>query len=400
MTFLTIAQKDLRVLMRDRTALIFIFALPLAFTFILGFVFARSSDKPNAEALKVLVANQDAGKEGAALVESLGKVGLNVVPAGSSDVTQQVKKGEQAVGVVIPGDFSANLRAAITKMAAGESAAPVHLTVIVDPAQAQIGGMAQGAIFAATQRTTAPLFRAAALERVPQEYRKFAEQQMGNSSGRSVVALDVSSQQSAQEKLDKPSAGDNVMPGFVVYFVFFTANSVAATLLLERQEGTLRRMLSAPIAPGTILFGKLLARALLALLQTVLLFGIGFVFFHVHVGSSLFGLALTALATIFASTGLGLLIASMGRTQEQIQGMTTFVLVIMGLLSGCFVPRAFMPEAMQKLSLITPHAWALSAYQDLLLRKLPLASALPNIGVVLLFGAAFYGLALKRFQFE
>ena len=80
--------------------------------------------------------------------------------------------------------------------------------------------------------------------------------------------------------------------------------------------------------------------------------------------------------------------------------MTTFTLLLMGLLSGCFWPSWLMPDAMQKLSRITPHAWALRAYQDLLLRDSTLLATLPNLLVLLTFGAAFYGLALTRFKYE
>ena len=78
----------------------------------------------------------------------------------------------------------------------------------------------------------------------------------------------------------------------------------------------------------------------------------------------------------------------------------TMVLLLMGFLSGTLIPRQLLPDSMQKLSLVTPHAWALNAYQDLILRHKPLLATLPNIGVVLLFGAVFFGLALARFRFE
>ncbi len=135
-------------------------------------------------------------------------------------------------------------------------------------------------------------------------------------------------------------------------------------------------------------------------IQTLLLFVVGHFWLRLSLDSSPIGLILTALATIFCATGLGLLIATMGKTMEQIQGMTTLVLLLMGFLSGTLVPRQFLPEAMQKLSRITPHAWALDAYQDLILRHRPLLATLPNIGVVMLFGLAFFGLALTRFRFE
>jgi len=118
------------------------------------------------------------------------------------------------------------------------------------------------------------------------------------------------------------------------------------------------------------------------------------------VGQAPFGILVTALATIFAACGLGLLMATFGKTMEQIQGMTTMFLLLLGFISGTLIPRSILPEWMVHLSYITPHAWALNAYQDLIQRHHSLLSTLPNIGVVLIFGTVFFALALARFRFE
>jgi ABC-2 type transport system permease protein len=92
--------------------------------------------------------------------------------------------------------------------------------------------------------------------------------------------------------------------------------------------------------------------------------------------------------------------ATFGKTMEQIQGMTTMFLLLLGFISGTLIPRSLLPEWMVKVSMITPHAWALNAYSDLIQRHHTLLSTLPNIGVLLLFGCVFFGLALARFRFE
>ena len=90
----------------------------------------------------------------------------------------------------------------------------------------------------------------------------------------------------------------------------------------------------------------------------------------------------------------------MGKTMEQIQGMTTMALVVMGFISGTLIPRAFLSPVLQKMSYITPHAWALTAYQDVMLRHLPLTATLGNLAMVLVFTGIFYAVALARFKFE
>ncbi len=403
MQFMTIARKDLRVLFRDRTAMIFIFGLPLIMTSIFGVIFGNRGKEETRVPLKILVANLDRGPRGAELVESMRKLGMtpDPVPEGALVLEKRVKNGDQPFGLTIPADFSAGLEAAIKGLAANDPNAPqAKLQLRVDPAQTQLEGVAQGTVLAASQRVYAPILRVEALAHVPAGYRQFAEQNMPKGDLKPPVDLHVTSAETATQPEVKPSPGDTLIPGFAVYFVFFMANGVASTLLTERQEGTLRRMLTTPVSRAQVLVGKLLARGLMGVIQTTLLFVVGHYWLRLHLDSSPIGLILTALSTIFCATGLGLLIATMGKTMEQIQGMTTMVLLLMGFLSGTLVPRQLLPESMQKLSLVTPHAWALNAYQDLILRHKPLLATLPNIGVVMLFGVVFFGLALARFRFE
>lgn len=413
MPFWNITRKDLRILFRDRSALVYIFGMPVMFVVTFGMIFGGGGNQnANPAPVKLLVCNLDRGPQGRKLITTMGQMGLSIEEdtAGEQDTLKRVRSGDRAMGIVIPRDFSATLEKATQTTGDEARGAPVqaHLQVLVDPAQASLAGMAQGALFGAAQRVAGPLYRAAALERVPAVFRNYAAKMMGGGSSeggahstpRSAVALDMAKVDSGEHSGVRSSVGNAMVPGYAVLFAFFLANSVATALIMERQEGTLRRMLCAPIARGQILFGKLLARGILGAMQVALLFVIGSVWLHLTPGSSPLGVALTAVATIFAATGLGLLIATFGKTVEQIAGMTTLALFLMGAISGCMVPRMLLPEAMQKISLITPHAWALTAYQDLMLRNLPLVATLPNILVVFLFGLGFYSLALARFRYE
>lgn len=393
--------KDLRLIFRDRSALIFLFGLPLVFAFIFGTAFSGSGARNASRSpIKVLVANEDTGPHGQEFLDAMQKLGVAVEKAvDSHEVGKRVRTGERAVGVVVPSDFSVQLDhavAAAISLNRISDKSQAHLRLLIDPAQLQLANLAQGAISGAAQRLAGNLIK----KRMSSVFPGGAD---AADNDRLPVALDIVRAADADQatlSTAKESPGDLVIPGLAVYFVFFTANGVAATLMTERQEGTLRRMLCAPITPGQILLGKMMARGLLGLVQVALLFSVGKMLIHFSLGSSVPGLILTAVATVFAATGLGLLIATFGKTLDQIQGMTTFALLLMGLLSGCLFPRVLLPEMVQKLSIITPHAWALNAYQDLLLRNLPLSATLLNIGMVIMFGLVFYGFALVRFKYE
>ncbi len=395
----SIARKDLIILFRDRSALVFLFGFPLIFTAIFGIIYG-GRDLSSPSLIKVLVVNLDEGKHGADFIEALRNMGvtLEVEKQGPERLSKRIKAGDLPVGLVVPRDFSSQVDAAI---AAGAEHSPnppqAQITRYVDPAQAQMAAAAQGAVMGAVQRMTGPLYRKAAMDAIPAEFRGQAERNASIGAGQAAVVFQtIESQKSPQL-----SAGDLFIPGFAVYFVFTLANGVAATLLYERQEGTLRRMLSAPISRGQILLGKMLARAGVGLVQTAVLFSIGKVALHLSfTWDQIPALFLIAVCCVFASTGLGLLIATFGKTMEQIQGMTTMLLLVMGFISGTLIPRSVLPAAVQKLGYITPHTWALVAYQDVMLRHVSLAATFVNVVMVVVFGLGFYAIALARFKFE
>ena len=377
----TIARKDLRVLRRDRSALVFTFGMPIILTFVFGSMSGGRGDAGAIQGLKVLVANQDSGSRGTEVITAMEHAGLKPIleTGGQAGVEQKISKGDYVVGIVVPADFSTRFDDSL-KIA---SAAHSQLQLVVDPADTHISAVIKGVVAGANERMV--------VSNVVRQYPDAALALVNRTS----VDLEV-----LNAKSTELTPGDMFLPGFMVYFVFSLANGVAATLLGERQEGTLRRMLNAPITRAQILAGKLMARGILGLIQTAMLIAIGVQWLHLTVGQAPFGILVTALATIFAACGLGLLMATFGKTMEQIQGMTTMFLLLLGFISGTLIPRSILPEWMVHLSYITPHAWALNAYQDLIQRHHSLLSTLPNIGVVLIFGTVFFALALARFRFE
>jgi ABC-2 type transport system permease protein len=103
---------------------------------------------------------------------------------------------------------------------------------------------------------------------------------------------------------------------------------------------------------------------------------------------------------VLAATGLGLLLAALDKTAEQIGGLSSLLVVTMAALGGVMVPRYIMPDFMETIGLISPHAWALTAYQDVLVRGYGIARILPEVAVLMGFAAVFFGVALWRFKWD
>jgi ABC-type Na+ efflux pump permease subunit len=187
-----------------------------------------------------------------------------------------------------------------------------------------------------------------------------------------------------------------LVPSYTVMFAFFLVLTVGWLFVSERRQGTLKRLRAAPLTRGQILLGKTLPCLFVSLAQGVFLLLAGKVIFDMKWGPHPLWLLLVVFTTSLASIGLALLVASLATTETQVAIYGTLLVLILAGLSGCMMgDRSLMPDEMQRISLVTPHAWALDAYKQLLANP-----GEPNLEVVGLacavltaFGAGFLALA-------
>ncbi|HUE18007.1 MAG TPA: ABC transporter permease [Planctomycetaceae bacterium] len=162
-----------------------------------------------------------------------------------------------------------------------------------------------------------------------------------------------------------------IVPSYTVFFVFFLVNFMARSVLHEREIGTLRRLRIAPISPISLLAGKTLPFLFISLIQTAILFVCGRLLFAFSWGTEPLMLIPVIVSTSLAATALGLLVATLVRSESQVSAYATILVITMGGISGCFTPRQWLPDAMREFSLTTPHAWSLIAYDELLTKAVP-----------------------------
>jgi len=178
-----------------------------------------------------------------------------------------------------------------------------------------------------------------------------------------------------------------LVPSYTVMFAFFLVLTVGWLFVGERRQGTLKRLRAAPLSRGQILLGKMIPCLLLSIGQGLLLLAAGRLVFGMSWGPDPAWLIAVVLCTSLAAMGLGLLVAALARTETQVSIYGTLLVLVLAGLSGCLMgDRALMPEQMQELSRLTPHAWALDAYRELLA-----GGSAPNVRLVALACAVLAG---------
>ena len=178
-----------------------------------------------------------------------------------------------------------------------------------------------------------------------------------------------------------------------------THDAVAGTILQEKEDGTFRRLLIAPIQKYALLGGKVLAQFILTSLQIFILFAFGYIFFHIHINNPL-AVILLILGTSFGTTGLGIALVSLVKTRRQLNPIVTIVTLVSSVISGIFFPSWLLPSWLQQFAHITLPAWASEGLNNVMIYGKDLNYVLPDILGLFVYGLICYIIALRLFRFQ
>ena len=406
---LAVAWKDLLIVLKDKGALAVYFLMPLAFAAMLGMAFGNAGNEETTIEIAALLVNRDGGTYGAMLAEGLSDVDVlvleEVVSAVEADET--VASREVAAALVIPEDFSARIDA-------GE---PAQVTLIKDPTKqdeaAIVAGIANQAMTEIGLVGELRYGIQAVLSENPEWEEAGPEMQQAVAAqtlGVMWTQVQAMRQNPVIAVRDEAVAGAEEMqpwdpityyvPSFTVAFAFFLVGQMANTLLLEKEEGTFRRLMAAPMERGAIVVGKMLAYMGIVVLQVLVLFGVGRVVFDMSLGESPVALVLLTAGLATASAALGMLVGALSKTSEQADSVGTVLGFVLLALGGSIFPLFRAEGFIGIVSRLTPSAWGIEGFMGLVADGWTLVDALPNIAALFGFAVVFGAVAIWRFRFS
>ena len=188
--------------------------------------------------------------------------------------------------------------------------------------------------------------------------------------------------------------------GTAIMMLLFSVAGMGATLLDEKQEGTLKKLLYSPMRPDNILFGKMIYVNIISVIQLLIMFVYAWMVFGLDIMHHLPSLLLMIIATAYACSSFGVFIASVANSRQQVQGLSTLILLLMSSIGGSMMPVFLMPAFMQKISVFTVNYWGIQGFYDIFWRLLPLIdfAFLSRVLVLILIGTLFNFIALKMFR--
>ena len=368
--FRALIKKEMTHMMRDPRTLVFIFLMPIMQLVLLGYI-----NTTEIRHVPTVVFNQDNEKASRDLLDSFDATdyfAFNTFVNSQAEVYQAIDGGKAKVGVIIPPDYSHNI-------ATNKTADVLVLLDGSDPtiagavlSAAQLAGQAHGA----SVRTQQMAMQGVSL------------------SGSSPVDVRIS-------VLYNPDllASYNLVPGLIAIILFQTATSLTALAIVkERERGTIEQLIVTPIRSWELVVAKIIPFIFVAFGNTVLIMALATLLFHVPLRGSFILLFSMVGLFLLPTLGLGLLISTAARTQQQAQLMTMPIMLPAMMLAGVFFPISSLPVFLQLVGKLLPLTYFVFILRSVLVKGVGLEMIIPQVIALTLFAIVLLGWAAIRFK--
>lgn len=385
---LHIAANHIRVMFKDRINLAMMVLVPLILSFVTGLAFGGMGGGAAGYSVPVAFVDSDGGHVARSMVDALSAPPYSARMAGEAEARELVSNREVSAAVFIPPGLEDSLRDGL----------PVEIVVLRASYQESprmiehnLSGLLveiQSAVAAANLAHNAGIQWSEAYELARSHWRP-----------RPPVTVEVRSV-TISAGSDIPSGYNLASPGYVVMFGMMTAVTAgAATLLSERDGGTLGRLLSAPLAVTHIMAGKTIGIMCSALIQMTILIALGQLLFGVNWGANLPALAMLVVSLTISATGIGMLLAAFCRTSAQASATGVLIVLVMSMLGGTWWPLEVMPAHMRTIARLVPSGWAMDGFTGIIMRGAGPADVLTNSAIMIAFGVVSLLAGVRLFRY-
>lgn len=379
---LSIAWTNLVRTARDRLGLFFIVLMPMIIIVTLGLTYGGQGSA------RVGVIDAGAGPLGTELEKAIAASDQLTIDLRHYTTMDELRdasaRGFVQFAIAIPAGYDADLRA-------GRDVSIVYLAPPTTGASA-VRSTVERAVAAQTALVRAVRFAQAARD-IPFD----AALAAARSASAGAPGVDVRVESVATASATAANGFSLGAQSQVVLFMFLTSLVGAAELVTTRQLGVARRMLASPTGAWTIIAGEGLGRIALALFQGAFIALASALLFSVTWGDPAATIAIIVVFS-FVGAGAALLVGSIASNASQAGALGPALGLLLALLGGAMVPIEVFPSIMQSVARATPHAWAIEAFRDVLLRGATIVDILPNLAVLAGFGFVLSALAVFRFR--
>jgi len=399
--------KDLKLFSRDRMALFFFVLFPFVFVIIFNFLLGDVSGGDARIALNVTTLEQQEESISHLILQAIATEDESDLEPGEPIIVwdedyheahEKVENGEINGLLIFPENFSDEV------MQGGGAELTVLVQADATNTRAALRALADGIASwldsqaAAGDATVALLVEqgaldpddAEAIEEVMREM--YSEENV--TEGQTSIVVDTET----VGEMKTESAASQVIPGYLVMFVFFAAALGAEIIVKERENHTLERLLATSVRKRSLLGGVYAGTAAKGLIQIAVFWVVGILAFDIDLGVSPAAVVLLSILVVIMSAAFSVMLAALVKTRRSAGSLAVLCALILAPLGGCWWPLFFLPSWMQSLAKLTPHGWAMSGFNKLMLFGAGFGDVVTEMLVLLGFAALFALIGLWRFR--
>ena len=396
MRILELTFKDLSQIFRDKKSFLFLVAMPIAFTFFMGFAYRSADGDENADNRipLALVDPEPASRLNKFLFTRLeSSDSIKVVSMTEDEAMDALRKGDVAGVLKVPVGFG-------EQVDAGKEA---QLTLIADSASTEGQSLYQSLRVPISQLMSAvEVGRISAdVHSNPDEYVPSIELAWSKWNEVSKASL-VKLEQAVAEETDSDWTGGNPYnqssPGILVQFSIFGMITSVQILVQEKKSRTLQRLITTNMRPWEIVTGHMLAMFAVTFLGTAMLIIFGQLVLDVNYMRESLGVLLISVALGLWVASMGLLIGVIAKEEQQVIMYSMIAMFLFSALGGTWFPLETTGGTFAAIGKAMPSAWAMNGYQNILIRGLGLESAWMPVLMLLVYALGFFLLGVWRFR--
>jgi ABC-2 type transport system permease protein len=398
MRIIDIALKDLAQIFRDKKSLLFLVAMPIVFTLFFGFVYnsGENNGAPTDTRIPLGWVNNDAGGLLSGQLYALlsDSDSVRLVELDPEAVDETVRKGEVAGALVVPAGFSQQT-----------ADNPKQLSLVADLNSTQGQSLFQLLRSPVTQVMSSAEIASLSAEAVGKPGDSAEFEQAFSAAAQAWEQTDIASLVKVEMVMAEAQPawyGDNpynqASPGIMVQFVIFGLVTSGQILVQERKTRTLQRMMSTSLHAWQIVAGHMLAMFAVVFVQEILLLVFGQLALGVDYAHETLAVLLISISLGLWIAAMGLLIGVLAKTDSQVVLASLLAMFVFSAMGGAWFPLEASSGAFAAIGKQLPSAWAITGYQNILVRGLGLESAWVPTLVLMAYTLGFFVLAVWRFR--
>ena len=427
---LALIRNDLRLFLSDRRVVIISLLVPIGIASFFGMIQSGGSGSGGSGTIQLMITDNDQSATSKEIVQNLQKEKSLAVTLVSEDTARTaIAQGKVPVALVLPKGMESE---ASTSLFGGAAAQRPQAQLLYDPAHGSEFQMVRGLAMQQIMQTVSrhafspnqnqgnwetQIAAAKASDTLKSEDKSalvtmlssikswYARPEAASNGGAMTNGLQMpveitDTPVSKNDEANKMAPIAHSFIGMMVQGVLFFGIDAAMGILRDRRNGIWKRLRAAPVSRFALLGGKMIATAIVASFILTLVFLAGALLYHLRILGSIGGFALIVGATAWMVAGFGLLVAALGKTEQQSRGFAVPAVLTMTILGGAWFPSFLMPHWVQSVSLAVPTRHAIDALDGVVWRGLGFGSTLFPALILIGFGCAFALVAALRFPWE